>query len=245
MRYGLKMKQTTLPLAYARTRSLLHVPRLKAQIAVVRWLIILLLTTTFAAQQAQAEGEGTGDFDYYVLSLSWSPTFCALEGERRGNPQCDRPLGWVLHGLWPQYETGWPSKCHTSHRNPSRADTAEMVDIMGSSGSAWHQWNKHGRCSGLSSDDFYALARLAYDAVTRPAVFRKLDKPVKVPAHVIEQAFLEANPNLKPDMITITCKNARIQEARICLTRDLKPRTCGSDTIRDCSMNNALFDPID
>ena len=83
----------------------------------MRWLAALLLTATLA----RAEGEAAGAFDYYVLSLSWSPSFCALEGDAKDNPQCDRPLGWVLHGLWPQYETGWPSFCRTPRRSPSRA----------------------------------------------------------------------------------------------------------------------------
>lgn len=207
----------------------------------MRWICLLLLSATIA----RADGERAGDFDYYVLALSWSPTFCALEGEARGNPQCDRPLGWVLHGLWPQYEQGWPSNCRTTERNPSRADTSAMVDIMGSSGSAWHQWKKHGRCSGLSSDDYFSLARLAFDRVKRPEVLRKLDKAVTLPAHLIEEAFIQANPEWHSDMLTITCKQGRIQEARLCLTRELEPRTCGQDVIRDCAMSNALFDPIE
>lgn len=214
----------------------------------MRWMMALVLT----AQLAWAEGEKPGDFDYYVLALSWSPTFCALTGDDRGNPQCDRALGWVLHGLWPQYDrsmnatrqTGWPSYCPSVARNPSRADTSAMADIMGSSGSAWHQWKKHGRCTGLSSDDFFALSRLAYEKITRPAVLRKLGKPVKLPAHVIEEAFLAENSGLSADQITITCKASRIQEARICLTRDLEFRSCGRDVSRDCSMPNALFEPI-
>ena len=211
----------------------------------MRMLIALLLTATLATRSG-AEGEPAGTFDYYVLALSWSPTFCALEGDARGNPQCDddKDSGWVLHGLWPQFERGWPSYCRSTERNPSRADTAAMADIMGSSGSAWHQWKKHGICSGLSSDDFYKLSRHAYNSVTRPSVFRKLDKPVTLPAKVIEQAFLKANPNWQPDMLTITCKAGRIQEARLCLTRDLTPRRCGADVIRDCTMSDALFDPI-
>ena len=208
----------------------------------MRWLLVLL----FSVGIARAEGEPAGDFDYYVLSLSWSPTWCALEGDRRGSPQCDadKDFGWVLHGLWPQYERGWPSYCRTDARNPSRADTAAMADIMGSSGSAWHQWNKHGRCSGLSSDDYYALAREAYGRVNRPDILRRVDKSIRLPTSVIEDAFLEANPAWGADMVTITCKSRRIQEARICLTRDLKPRTCGADVIRDCSQTDALFDPI-
>jgi ribonuclease T2 len=205
---------------------------------------VFIVALFLVAGMARAEGERAGDFDYYVMSLSWSPTWCALEGEKRGSPQCDADFGWVLHGLWPQYEDGWPSYCNTRARNPSRSDTAAQSDLFGSSGSAWHQWNKHGRCSGLSSDDYYALSREAYARIERPALLRQLDKPVRLPAAVIEEAFLEANPSLQADQITITCKAGRIQEARVCLTRELELRECGRDVRRDCTMNDALFDPI-
>lgn len=206
----------------------------------------VLLALLMSAGLARAEGEAAGDFDYYVMALSWSPTWCALEGDRRGSPQCeaDADNGWILHGLWPQYEDGWPSFCRTEARNPSRSDTAAEADLFGSSGNAWHQWNKHGRCSGLRADDYYDFARLAYQSIERPDVLRQLDRAVRLPAAVIEQAFLEENESLTPDQITITCKQGRIQEARICLTRDLELRTCGRDVSRDCTAQDALFDPI-
>jgi len=152
----------------------------------MRWLFALLIATA-----AQAE-DVAGEFDYYVLSLSWSPTWCSIEGDARNSPQCDESenFGWILHGLWPQYEDGWPANCRTSFRAPSRRQTSDMADIMGTSGLAWHQWNKHGVCSGLNSRDYYALSRLAYEKVTRPPVFRQLDRSVTLPATVIEDAFL-------------------------------------------------------
>ena len=205
---------------------------------------VLSVVLALISGMAQADGERAGDFDYYVMSLSWSPTWCALEGRERGSPQCDADFGWVLHGLWPQYEDGWPSYCNTNERNPSRSDTSAQSDVFGSSGSAWHQWNKHGRCSGLSSSDYYALSREAYARIERPALLRQLDRSVRLPATVIEDAFLEANPKLDANQITITCKAGRIQEARICMTRDLELRACGRDVRRDCSMKDALFDPI-
>ena len=122
--------------------------------------------------------------------------------------------------------------------------TADMADIMGTPGLAWYQWKKHGRCSGLSAPAYFALSREAYEAVNRPDVFRKLKDPVKLPARVIEEAFLKANPGWEPDMLTITCRQGRIQEARLCLSRDLRPVPCGRDTVRDCAMTDALFDPI-
>lgn len=204
---------------------------------------LLALLVAFALP---ARAEEAGRFDYYVLSLSWSPTWCALGGEAQGSPQCDRPLGWILHGLWPQHEQGYPDYCTTAERDPSRRETAAMADIMGTDGLAWHEWQKHGRCSGLSAEDYFALSRDAFEGVTLPDVLRQLDTPVRLPARVVEEAFLEANPALFPDAITITCRADRIQEARICLTRDtLTPRRCGDDVIRDCSLSDALLDPID
>lgn len=208
----------------------------------MRWIPALAL----AASPVFAEGERAGDFDYFVLSLSWSPTWCALEGDARGSDQCDdrHDHGWILHGLWPQHETGWPSFCRTVARDPSRAETAAMADIMGTSGLAWYQWKKHGRCAGLPPDDYFALARQAYEEVARPDVFRRLDRAVKLPASVVEEAFLEANGDWTPDMVTITCKAGRIEEARVCLTKDLKPRECAPDVARDCTTRDALLEPI-
>jgi ribonuclease T2 len=209
-------------------------------------VLVLVLVSAIVGAAASAKGERSGAFDYYVLSLSWSPTWCAIEGDARQSPQCDdsADFGWVMHGLWPQYHRGWPSYCPTTQRDPSRGMTRDMADIMGTSGLAWHQWNKHGMCSGLSAADYYALSRAAYAGVVRPQVFRELDRAVKLPASVVEEAFLQANPQLEADMITITCRDGRIQEARICLSRTLDPVPCGADVIRDCSLDDALFAPI-
>lgn len=208
----------------------------------MRSLVRLTAVLLLAALPAWADRAGV--FDYYVLSLSWSPTWCALEGRERGAAQCAQENGWVLHGLWPQYHRGWPAHCQSAHRPPSRGMTAGMADIMGAPGLAWHQWKKHGTCSGLSPEDYFALARRAYAQINRPEVFRTLDRPVKLPARVVEEAFLEANPGWERDMLTITCRAGRIQEARLCLTKSLEPVPCGRDVVRDCAMRDALLDPV-
>jgi len=206
------------------------------------WLLLLALL----APPVLADNEAPGDFDYYVLSLTWSPNWCALEGDARGDDQCDdrHAFTFTLHGLWPQYEAGYPANCRTTAHDPSRAETAAMADIMGSGGLAWYQWKKHGRCSGLSSADYFALARRAYASITVPAVFSKLRDDVTLPASVVEEAFLEANPSMTRDQITITCDQGMIQEARICLTRDLAPRRCGPDVIRDCTLPDAVMEAV-
>ncbi len=207
--------------------------------------LILLFTLCLLAFPASAKGERAGTFDYYVLSLSWSANWCALEGDARRSPQCEtsRDHGWILHGLWPQFHRGFPSYCQTANRPPSRNMTADMAGIMGTSGLAWHQWKKHGTCTNLTAEQYFALSRRAYATITRPGILRKIDRPLRLPAAVIEEAFLKANPMIKPDGITITCKQGYIQEARICLSRDLKPVPCGQDVIQDCRIKDAIFTP--
>jgi ribonuclease T2 len=208
----------------------------------MRWLLVWITL----ASGAVADGEKAGEFDYYVLSLSWSPNWCAQKGDARNSDQCDarHDHGWILHGLWPQYHRGFPSLCRTTQLPPTRGMTDDMADIMGTSGLAWYQWKKHGTCSGLSASAYYALSRQAYESITRPPVFRQLDRAVRLPASVVEEAFLDANPELDRDMITITCKNNHIQEARLCLSKSLKPVPCGQDVVRDCTLKNALFTPV-
>ena len=111
-----------------------------------------------------------GRFDHYVLSLSWSPAWCAREGAESGARQCapGRRLGFTVHGLWPQHETGWPADCPSARPDPSRRETAAMADLMGSGGLAWYQWKKHGRCSGLPAQDYFALTRRAAAAIRLP-----------------------------------------------------------------------------
>ena len=199
------------------------------------------------APAAHAEGERAGEFDYYVLSLSWSPNWCALEGDARGAPECDAGEGrtFTLHGLWPQFEEGgWPSYCRTSERDPSRADSAAMADIMGDGGLAWYQWKKHGRCAGLAPRTYYKTMRQAYETITIPPVFSQIEKRLELPAEVVESAFLESNPALERDQITITCDEGMVQEVRICLTRALDPRRCGPDVIRDCRLKDAVMEPV-
>lgn len=207
---------------------------------------LMLLTSLALPGATRADGEKAGDFDYYVMSLSWSSAWCATTGDDRRDPQCDagRGLTFVLHGLWPQYEDGWPSYCRTVERDPTRGESAGMADIMGGSGLAFYQWKKHGRCSGLSAPDYYATARAAFDSVTIPPVFAKMSKTLKVPAEVIEGAFLESNPGLRRDEVTITCQSGMIQEVRLCLTKDLEPRRCGADVIRDCTLKDAVLEKV-
>lgn len=211
---------------------------------IIALCLIAMLATFITTGRSKADQPG--QFDYYVLSLSWSPNWCLREGDARRSPQCDagQGHGWILHGLWPQYHNGYPAFCQTAHRPPSRRMTSDMADIMGTSGLAWHQWKKHGTCTGLSSAAYLALSREAYGKVVRPQIFRKLNRQVNLPAAVVEEAFLKDNPTMEPDGVTITCAANQIQETRICLSKTLTPVPCGQDVVQDCKLRNALFAPL-
>ncbi|MEM8632492.1 MAG: ribonuclease T2 [Pseudomonadota bacterium] len=206
---------------------------------------ILALALALAAP-ALAEGDQPGEFDYYVLALSWSPSWCEIEGDAREADQCNpgSGYGWILHGLWPQYEDGWPSDCRTTERDPNRRMTRDMADIMGSSGLAWHQWKKHGRCAGLPAARYFDLSRQAYEAVARPDVFRRLPDPVEIRPDVIEEAFIAANPGLSPSHMTVSCRDGHIVELRVCLTKGLAPRDCTGPAARSCGRAATLL-PLD
>lgn len=198
------------------------------------------------ALSGAAKADTAGEFDYYVLALSWTPNWCAAEGDARRDERCrsGAKLGWGVHGLWPQYERGYPEYCRSRERDPSRQETAAMRGVVGSAGLAWHQWKKHGRCTGLSPRAYFQTTEQAYNRLVLPEIFERLRTTTKLPALVVEEAFLEVNPDLRREMITVTCRSGAIQEIRLCLTKDLAPRRCGADVIRDCTLRDAEMAPV-
>lgn len=115
-----------------------------------------------------------------------------------------------------------------------------MADIMGANDLALYQWKKHGRCSGLTAVEYFSTARKAYDAITRPDLFRDLSRTINLPAKLVEAAFLEVNENISPAGLQVTCKAEMIHEVRICLINELTPHICGHDVRRDCSYSADL-----
>ncbi len=203
---------------------------------------------------ASAEGRGDrggepGEFDYYTLSLSWSPTYCLEEGRGDGGQQCSgiRPYAFVMHGLWPQYNRRWPEFCRTRERPwvpQTLIDT--MLDIMPSPRLVIHQYRKHGTCSGLDPRGYFDASRRAFNSITIPERYRRLDKPIVVEPDEVEKEFLAANPQLQPDMIEVTCGRNRLREVRICFSRNLKPQTCGENELgrRLCNARRVTMPPV-
>lgn len=185
-------------------------------------------------------------FDFYVLSLSWSPSYCEAEGEQANGQQCraGRPYAFVVHGLWPQYERGYPQDCQTNDRDVSGDKLRGLYDLMPSAGLIRHQWRKHGTCSGLSQDDYFRMLRAARQKVEIPAEFKRLDAYRTLPPGQAERAFLQSNPAMRADGIAVACDRRYLQEVRICMTKDLDFRACPEIERRACRLDKVVMPPV-
>jgi ribonuclease T2 len=211
--------------------------------------VFALLGFLLAAGGADAQRLGQnvpGDFDYYVLTLSWSPSYCEAEGARADRFQCasGRPYSFVVHGLWPQYERGWPEFCPTTTSRPSEQTVRGMLDIMPSPDLVRHEWQKHGTCAGLSVGGYFKLVRQARERVKVPPAFRHIDRYVTVAPGAIETAFRTANPGLAADAIAVDCDHQRLREVRICMDKSLQFRSCHAVDRRSCRLEKVVLPPV-
>jgi len=194
-------------------------------------LSLWLVGGTAHAQFRHERGGTPGDFDFYVLALSWSPGFCEIDGGRgRNREQCapGANLGFVVHGLWPQYERGYPSDCGPSGRTPSRMVMDEAQGLFPTESLARYQWRKHGSCSGSSPADYFADVRRARAAVSIPPAFAGDVAERDWTVLDLERAFVAANPGLRTDMMSVACRRGMLEEVRICFSKDLRGfRSCG------------------
>ena len=201
------------------------------------------------ARSRQHRGEqGTpGQFDYYVLSLSWSPSFCESSSGRNRNSdeQCNRgrPYAFVVHGLWPQYERGFPQNCGEAPWI-DRELIRSMTDIMPAYGLVLHEWKTHGTCSGLSGEDYFRLVRRANEHVKIPPRFVRVNDYLTVSPNEIERAFIDSNPGLADDMVSVTCDRRHLREVRICMNKDLSFRACPDAERRACRSPEVVMPPV-
>jgi ribonuclease T2 len=177
-----------------------------------------------------------GNFDYYTLVMSWSPTHCITAEDGRDDQQCDRldglRYGFVLHGLWPQYEKGYPEACPMGRKPFVPNDVIQrMLDIMPSRGLVIHEYKLHGTCSGLEPDKYYELSHRLFTAIQIPDRFKNPFETQFVSPAEVETEFIRANPWLRPDMIVVGCSGPgnRLRDVRICMARDGRGRACGKN----------------
>ena len=208
--------------------------------------LFLALNIGCSSAQDRRQNE-PGQFDFYVLSLSWSPSFCDAATERSPeraarDQQCgERPFSFVVHGLWPQYEKGFPEFCQNPAPRLDRNIVSSMLDMMPSPRLIFHEWDRHGVCSGLPARGYFDTVRKARATVKIPPAYLDLAEPKTVSPSEVEEAFVAANPGLTHEAIAIGCDSKRLNEVRICLSKDLKFRNCAEVDRRACRRDQVVM----
>jgi ribonuclease T2 len=208
---------------------------------------VALSASTVSAQDRRQNAPG--EFDFYVLTLSWSPSFCEAASERgnsgRSQTQCGgRPFSFVVHGLWPQYERGFPEYCQRPAPRLARSIMTSMLDLMPAPGLIFNEWDKHGTCSGLAAKAYFENIRKARAAVRIPEEFLQLSEPKTIAPAELEDAFIKVNPGLSNSAISVTCDSKRLSEVRICLSKDMQFRACEEIDRRACRREQVVMPPI-
>jgi ribonuclease T2 len=203
----------------------------------IRALAILLLTLlsplAVARHHSHAEVDAPGHFDYYLLALSWSPSYCLAHPDDRN--QCQgRGFGFVLHGLWPQFNAGgYPQACATNVGVDSAAEQVGRT-LYPSPQLMAHEWQRHGTCSGLDPMEYFRTAGQASAVLHIPSAFQAPRGEQHLSSEQILAAFGAANPSLPPHAMTVACSRDELSEVRLCLTRGLLPRPCGRGVGDSC-----------
>lgn len=189
--------------------------------------------------------EATGRFHFYVLSLSWSPHYCALPEARNETLQCgSRRYGFIVHGLWPQGERESLAFCDSSQpRRVKNQIVSQYLPIMPSPRLIEHQWRKHGTCSGLTQEEYFATIGRAWKRFRVPAAFQN-GSLIRTDRNTLLAKISEANPDVPREAVTLRCRGQDFAEARICLSRNLQPVACGTAVRSSCPRDGVRVRPV-
>jgi ribonuclease T2 len=224
-----------------------HRMRELAHVAAIAFRFTFIFAIVALAQDRR-QGQ-PGQFDFYVLALSWSPSYCeaaqAKAPDRAPDQQCGgRPFAFVVHGLWPQYERGFPSYCQVPPPRLDHAVVGGMLDLMPSPRLIFHEWDQHGTCSGLSAHGYFDTVRKARAVVKIPPDYLELDRPITVSPGEVAEAFVKANPGLSRAAMAISCDGKRLTEVRVCLGRDFSFHDCAEIARRTCRVGKIAMPAV-
>ena len=202
------------------------------------------LTATSFAKHKKNDQPSPANFDYYLLTMSWAPEFCATNPKGKSSSECDpkKHYGFVVHGLWPQNNTGaYPHDCGPA-QPVSQAIVQQMMPLMPDSGLIQHEWAKHGTCSGLSAQDYFDSIQKAFGNVKIPEEYRAPASMVTDSPTDIEKKFAEAN-NAPQGAFHVSCPNADFAALEVCLTKDLQYQECATG-LKECRAQELSIRPM-
>lgn len=208
--------------------------------------VALLLPGVSAQARHRHPSSQPGDFDYYLLSLSIAPSFCALSPANAAKQECQSltqadfqqtPL--TIHGLWPNRARVSVNRQPHDCEGPPVVPLPEALQtdlqryMPAGPGLERYEWRKHGACSGLSTETYFGtevrLARHANETIG--AVMR--EKAMLGHSMAIADLLSAVDPALAP-AIVVDCQQPRggggslISEIRIVLSKDFQPMPASS-----------------
>jgi ribonuclease T2 len=216
----------------------------KRQLSALLLLALACSLTGISLAKSKKKSPNPATFDYYLLTLSWAPEFCASNPSARTSDECNpnKHMGLVVHGLWPQYDNGqWPQDC-ASTPPVSSATVNHMMPIMPGSSLIQHEWAKHGTCSGLSMDQYFTAIEKFYNGLKVPDDFKSPSSSATTGPSDIEQKFATAN-QAPAEAFRVSCPQNAFSAVEICLTKDFQYLACPS-TVRECHGSQINVPPV-
>lgn len=177
------------------------------------------------------------NYDFLILSLSWSPTYCASNAKRAETVQCRNPAnrGFVVHGLWPQARDGARLRCQGERSEFSKALFERTLEVFPDLRLAQTQWQKHGQCFGFTPDAYLEMTAKAKSKVIIPENLRAIEAVLSLDPNIIRSGFVAANSGLLRDSLSISCRKSTLVEVLVCLKSDLSGfESCPQVAKRSC-----------
>jgi ribonuclease T2 len=200
---------------------------------------LLWATFGFAGNVGAQQTATPGHFDFYLLTLSWSPEYChsnPTDGECTGGHH----FGFIVHGMWPELQNGGsPENCSNA---PGLSNPSSFLDIMPDLSLIQHEWTTHGTCSGLSAQNYFNLIRQAFTSIHIPNQFRAPATVQTLTPLQIKAAFEQSNPKLQDADLMIVCSGAYLKAVEICVTKGLSPMACPAP--RNCTARSIRVPPV-
>ncbi|MGH9546007.1 MAG: ribonuclease T2 family protein [Terriglobales bacterium] len=210
------------------------------------WILLLAMAPTAWAKHHRRhhddDARSSGSFDYYLLALSWAPNYCAGHpNDHSSECKIGGHTAFVLHGLWPQANSGAPPMSCSTASPVATATVDHMLNFMPSRGLIQHEWQEHGTCTGLSAQDYFAKAEQAFKKVQVPEQYPKLDHSQRFSVAELEKSIADAN-HAPAGAFRISCHAGELVSLEVCVDKDLHYQSC-TQSVRECPVNQVDMRP--
>lgn len=196
--------------------------------------LLAVLMVVMLSGMAKAEG-----FDYYTLAVTLTPAFCDLNPAKRNSAQCRERMPVSVHGLWPERLRGRaPEYCAGESFSVGQRNEQVLRRIMPDASLRRYQWEKHGRCSGLTADHYFTILAREFDELKWPERFRARGRDVDVERNVLVAELMRLNPGMQEKGIVLRCSGGGrpplLTEVRVCLSPQGATAACAANFRPNC-----------